>query len=142
MCILLFISSMTPQQYLTLPILVNSPPCLNIFAYLVEWTWLDVRVADEIDGALNVQTELCARHKSPEKVVSKCQFSVWDYLSEISQFIAIKTYKYLKRSRCWFLNISFQQTFNLKFEIVIINSPICRGLDAAEVGIETSEYWL
>ena len=76
MCILLFISSMTPQQYLTLPILVNSPPCLNIFAYLVEWTWLDGRVADEIEGALNVQTELRARHKCPDKVISKFQFSV------------------------------------------------------------------
>ena len=52
------------------------PPILNIVAYLVEWTWLDGRVADEIEGALNVQTELCARHKSPEKVVSKYQFSV------------------------------------------------------------------
>ena len=52
------------------------PPILNIVAYLVEWTWLDGRVADEIEGALNVQTELRARHKCPDKVVSKFQFSV------------------------------------------------------------------
>ena len=68
MCILLSISSMTQQQYLNLTVLVNCPH-LNIVAYLVEWTWLDGRVADEIEGALNVQTELRARHKCPDKVV-------------------------------------------------------------------------
>ena len=61
-------------------------------------------------------------------------------MSEISQFIAIKTYMYLKMPKLRFLKISFHQTCNSKFEIVMKNSPIFGGLDAAEVGVETSEY--